>query len=62
MTDEQFAAAERLRDAIREAHAAFPDNRDVGLIHALAERAVHANRSTMTEGQYQALGGGTPKE
>ncbi len=62
MTEAQFQALTKLRDAIREAHSAFSGPRDIAFLHGMADRLVRANRSNMTDEQFQALGGGTPKE
>lgn len=60
-TEKQHAALVKLHDAIVEAHEALPGNRDIGLLHGMAERLVAANKANMTDDQYQTLGGGTNK-
>jgi hypothetical protein len=61
ITDEQFQTLKGLGEAIRAAHAAFPGNRDIGLLHGMGDRLLSANRSSMTDEQAAAVGG-EPKE
>jgi len=62
ITDEQYAALHTLAEAIRGAHAVFPSDRDIKLLHGMADRLLAANRNRMTEGQVSTLGGGTGKD
>lgn len=60
-TPEQHQALVNLKNAIIAAEEAFPDVRDLKLLHGMASRLVAANKDDMTDEQFQTLGGGTPK-
>jgi len=61
ITTEQHQKLVAVKDAIIAAHEAMPDRHDMKLLHGLAERLVAANKSDMTDEQFQTLGGGTNK-
>lgn len=61
MRDDHFQKFAKVREALVAAEAANPDSRELKLLHACASEALDSHSQLFTDGQYVALGGGTPK-
>lgn len=61
LTDIQITRLQAIKTALIAAEHAHPRSPNLRELHARMAEAVHEGRNLMTDDQFQALGGGTPK-
>lgn len=61
MTDERFAIALKIKQAMDRAEADHPTSRSVRALHGQLTRLLFDHRDDLSDEQFVALGGGTGK-
>lgn len=61
MTDELYAIAQDVKQALDRAEAAYPDSKELKVLHFHLGRLLNAHRDGLGDERFAILGGGTNK-